>query len=82
MRSPMGILRQLIDREPHSATSEYWNSREYVKTGRKVTVIDADGWDRKNFKYSYYEELISKREYQRRLCESTLSIRIHSRDRS
>jgi hypothetical protein len=35
-------------------------------------VLDPDGWDRTNFQYSWYEELITYNEYQKRLMSSTV----------
>jgi hypothetical protein len=32
---------------------------------------DPDGWDRTNFQYSWYEELITYDEFQKRLMSST-----------
>ena len=37
-----------------------------------ITILDGDGWDRDNFHYSFNEELITKREYMKRLTESTI----------
>jgi len=34
-------------------------------------VMDADGWDRKNFQYSWYEEEITYEEYRDRTMAST-----------
>ena len=34
-------------------------------------VIDPDGWDRKNFQYSWYEEKITWTEYETRAMAST-----------
>lgn len=34
-------------------------------------VLDPDGWDRKNFDYSWNEELITLGEYKERLSKST-----------
>ncbi len=39
-------------------------------------VLDPDGWDRKNFQYSWFEELITLGEYQKRLLVSTVSGKI------
>jgi len=47
-------------------TSEEW-SKEYGPE-----VIDPDGWDRTNFQYSWYEEKITKEEYENRLVKSTI----------
>jgi hypothetical protein len=34
-------------------------------------VLDPDGWDRKNFQFSWYEEKITHKEYIVRLIGST-----------
>lgn len=47
-------------------TSEEWQENCLVK------VIDPDGWDRMNYQYSWYEEKITKREFEKRLMVSTL----------
>lgn len=39
-----------------------------------VTIMDPDGWDRKNFAVSW-AELISKREFESRMCNSTVILR-------
>lgn len=36
-----------------------------------IQIIDPDGWDRKNFEYSWYEELITFAEFDRRAMNST-----------
>lgn len=47
-------------------TSEEWQDLT------DTLVVDPDGWDRKgNFHYSWYEELITKEEYERREMVST-----------
>tara|TARA_Y100001956_G_scaffold51641_1_gene50371 strand:- start:471 stop:650 length:180 start_codon:yes stop_codon:yes gene_type:complete len=47
-------------------TSKEWQSDKPEKL-----VFDPDGWDRENFKYSWYEELITEEEYERRVSLST-----------
>ena len=47
-------------------------SEEWQKLFPETVVHDPDGWDRKNFQYSWYEELITFSEYNRRLLQSTL----------
>jgi hypothetical protein len=37
-----------------------------------VQVLDADGWDRKNYDYSWNEELITRKEFEKRLGFSTV----------
>jgi hypothetical protein len=34
-------------------------------------VLDPDGWDRKNFQFSWYEEKITHGEYTKRMLIST-----------
>jgi hypothetical protein len=34
-------------------------------------VYDPDGWDRKNFQFSWFEELITEEEYETRTLKST-----------
>ncbi len=53
-------------------------NREYPKTSKEwqelfkeVVVLDPDGWDRKNYKYSWEEELIPLSEYYNRVRQST-----------
>lgn len=48
-------------------TSEQWQQEK-----SKIFVLDPDGWDRKNFQYSWFEELITESEYDRRVCSSTV----------
>ena len=38
-------------------------------------IYDADGWDRSNFQYSFYEELITNEEFNQRLMMSTCLIK-------
>lgn len=35
-------------------------------------VLDPDGWDRKNFQHSWYEEKITKQEFLKRTSTSTV----------
>lgn len=56
--------------------------REEIKTSEEwqklcsALVIDPDGWDRKgDFHYSWYEELITEKEFKRRLMVSTCAMR-------
>ena len=56
--------------EPIRKTSHQWHF-EHEPT---VTIIDHDGWDRKNFYFSFYEELITEEEFNNRLIKSTVMI--------
>lgn len=52
-------------------SKEKKTSAEWQKQFPNVTVIDPDGWDRKNYEYSWFEEKITKEEYDERLLQST-----------
>ena len=53
-------------------TSNEWNSIICKKLGILYLISDPDGWDRTNFSKSYYEEKITKEEFESRLIRSTL----------
>ena len=46
-------------------------SAEWIK-GCNWEILDPDGWDRKNFHYSFYKEEITKEEFEKRLLASTV----------
>ena len=48
-------------------TSEEWN-----KITEDYVVLDPDGWDRTDFKYSWFEERITLEEFNMRICASTV----------
>lgn len=47
-------------------TSEQW-----YQECCPVIILDPDGWDRENYQYSWYEELITFDEFSRRVMRST-----------
>jgi len=49
-------------------TSDEWNNKH------EFVIIDHDGWDRRNFAVSYYEEKITEKEFLRRASLSTRKI--------
>lgn len=51
-------------------TSAEWNKEVGYE------VLDPDGWDRKNFDYSWNKEKITMAEFQRRLALSTVRRKI------
>jgi len=51
-------------------TSAEWY--ENLQKFYDITIMDYDGWDRSNFDYSFYEELIFSDEFDRRLGLSTV----------
>ena len=48
-------------------------SNDWVASGilKGSVVLDPDGWDRSNFQYSWYEELITEEEFHLRASSST-----------
>lgn len=63
-------LARLLLREPVRLTSEDWMK---LIDNPEWRILDPDGWDRKNFQQSWYEERITANEFQRRAMYSTLS---------
>ena len=51
-------------------TSEDWSKQ--LAAG--VEILDPDGWDRKNWDYSWCLEKITKREFERRFAHSTVQM--------
>lgn len=51
-------------------TSEQWQA----ELDQTYIVIDPDGWDRSNFQFSFFEEMISEQEFMKRLVNSTLIV--------
>jgi hypothetical protein len=39
-------------------------------------VMDPDGWDRRNYQYSWHEELITNEEFEKRVGRSTWQINL------
>ena len=47
-------------------------SAEWLKSDcPEITILDPDGWDRKNYEYSFNIEKVDFEEFQQRLVEST-----------
>lgn len=46
-------------------------SQEWTKHYPNLSIMDPDGWDRKNYDYSFNQEEITKEEFERRLSLST-----------
>lgn len=47
-------------------------SSEWIKEWH-IKILDPDGWDRTNYDYSFNKEKITRLEFERRLCHSTIS---------
>lgn len=54
-------------------TSAEW--MEHLFDSKKVIIMDADGWDRTNYDYSFNVEKISLDEFKHRVSLSTMCIR-------
>lgn len=52
-------------------TSQEWHDILTAKYP-KFFVMGPDGWDRKNYQFSWHEELITKSEFEKRLVPSTV----------
>lgn len=50
-------------------TSDAWYRAIYLH--HEIVILDPDGWDRKNYQFSFFEELISLNEFHRRVMSST-----------
>jgi len=50
-------------------TSEEWFKSNLLKGS---LIIDPDGWDRQNWQFSWFEELITEKEFNYRVCDSTV----------
>lgn len=48
-------------------------SEEWMKNYSDIVILDPDGWDRRNFQFSWYEEKITLVEFEKRLVISTIT---------
>jgi hypothetical protein len=55
--------------EEKKLTSQEWYTILYPN--KEVRIMDPDGWDRSNYQYSWYEELIIESEFHKRVMLST-----------
>ena len=55
--------------EELKTSKEWWELSDYSKN---YILMDPDGWDRENFHFSYYVELINLEEFESRVAMSTL----------
>ena len=54
-------------------TSDKWLKEMNESHPSEILIIhDPDGWDRKNYQYSFYEEEITKEEFNKRTMWSTI----------
>lgn len=73
------ISRALNEHDPDAPlrrTSDKWyeemREQQRYRPEGVIEILDPDGWDRKNFDHSFYEEEITQEEFQRRLIMSTV----------
>lgn len=52
---------------PRKTSAEWYEEERHL-----YKIMDPDGWNRKNYQYSFYEEKITKEEYDKRVLMSTL----------
>jgi hypothetical protein len=55
-------------------TSEDWSK---LIDSEDWKILDPDGWDRKNFQYSWYEERITINEFRKRCMTSTMMTKLN-----
>ena len=56
-------------------TSQEWFEIEFINKEKLDIIYDPDGWDRKNFDYSWFEEKITLPEFYDRIARSTCNHR-------
>ena len=59
-------------------TSKDW--LESIPEANRPIIYEPDGWDRSNYQFSFYEELITQEEFNRRLMLSTIMLQKGIRD--
>jgi len=55
--------------ETLKSSNEWWHDHELRAT---MKILDPDGWDRDNMHFSWYKELITLTEFEKRLFKSTM----------
>ncbi len=55
--------------EEKKLTSKDWYATLFPN--KEVVVLDPDGWDRTNFQFSWFEELITEQQFHLRVMSST-----------
>ena len=46
-------------------------SEEWLRDRPNLVILDPDGWDREDYRFSFFEELITESEFEDRVCKST-----------
>ena len=73
-----------IDHKEYTLTYNSWDykgltfslrtkktSEEWAKGRKNLTMHSYNGWDKRDFRYSWHEELITEEEFHERLCYSS-----------
>ena len=50
-------------------TSKEWNTE--MTAAVNIKILDPDGWDRNNFQYSFFEKIIKKKKFKKKVMMST-----------
>jgi hypothetical protein len=69
---PVPELFARISEKEMNITSDEWIQRDEFKSEGMV-IVDADGWDRHNFQFSFYEEKIDREEFLKRYMMSSIA---------
>lgn len=60
------VVSSTIDRSKYYKTSADWQEE-----AKGLRVMDPDGWNRKNYQFSFYQEKITRFEFMNRVLRST-----------
>lgn len=60
------------DIDINNYSNEYTSQEWFDLTNPDLVLSDPDGWDRTNYEYSFYEEKITKKEFEQRIYSSTI----------
>lgn len=63
-----GFSPRRVDPQPELCTSDGWHK----DLNPHIIILDPDGWDRKNYQYSFFEERVTRKVYEYRLGMSTI----------
>lgn len=64
-----GMIDEWYEKQDEYKTSEEWCEQFNIDVGKDI--LDPDGWDRKNWGYSFNKEHITKAEFRDRVTFST-----------
>ncbi len=70
-RDMQKLLSRPSGKENNEIIQEVLRTSEEWQTLLGVEVLSPDGWDRQNLEYSFYQEQITRKEFEKRLDTST-----------